>query len=142
MGHGTPDAKLDFNMPAVTSGTTYTAASDQASTDVIDLMSATADVGTGSPVYVRIHVGETAVTQTGTVIFSVQQSSDNGDSDAFTDVPGLVSETFTDGAGLTAGATILEAALPKETERYLRVFATVATGNITAGSFEAFLTIR
>lgn len=136
MGHGTVDVLADFNMPAVNSGTTYTQASDQASTDVIDLESATADIGTGSPVYLKI-VATDAVTQTGTVAFSLQESSDNGDSDAFANI--LTSATFTNAAGLGAGAVIYDGALPKETERYLRVFASIGTGNITAGGFEAFL---
>lgn len=136
MSHGTFETLADFNMPAVASGSTYTAASDQASTDVIDLESATADIGTGSPVYVKI-VATGAVTQTGTVVFKVQQSSDNGGSDAYADI--LSSATFTNGTGLGAGAVILDTALPKTTERYLRVFADIATGNITAGAFEAFL---
>ena len=74
--HGTPDVLLDFDMPAVDSGTTYTT-SNQASTDSIDLESASAEVGTGKPIYVKVHVGDTAVTQTGTLIVSIQDSADN-----------------------------------------------------------------
>jgi len=138
MGHGTLDALADFNMPAVESGTTYTAASDQASTDVIDLMSATADIGTGSPVYVKVvATSDVTIASSGTVAMSLQGSSDNGGSDAFADI---IAGSAT--ADPTAGTVLLDAALPKETERYLRVFATVATGNVTAGSFEAFLYTR
>lgn len=133
-GHGTPDALLDFDMPAVVSGTSYTTSNDT-SDDSIDLEAATCDIGTGSPIYLRVQVGATAVTQTGTVIFSLQDSADNS-SFANTEI---VSATFTNGTGLGAGAIIIDQALPKTTNRYLQILATIATGNITAGSFEAFL---
>jgi hypothetical protein len=139
MAHGTRDVLLDFNMPVVTSGTTYTEAADQASTDVIDLASAIAQIGTGEPIYCKI-LCTGAVTQTGTAVFSLQQSSDNAVADAYADI--LTSATFTNGAGLTAGAVILDAAVPKDTERYLRIWAAVGTGNITAGAFKAFLYTR
>lgn len=134
------DALLDFNMPAVTSGTTYTHASDQASTDVIDLEAASNMLGEGNPVYLKV-ICTTAVTQTGTAVFSLQESSDNASSDAYVNTS-VVSATYTNGAGLTAGATILDVPLPKDLERYLRMFASLVTGNVTAGGFEAYLYVR
>jgi len=139
MAHGTRDDILNFNCPAVNSGSTYVAASDQASTDVIDLEAASALIGTGEPIYVKV-VATADLTQTGTTVVSVQESSDNASTDAYEDI--VTSVTYTNGVGATEGSTLLDAPLPASTERYLRVFFTLATGNITAGGFDAFLYTR
>jgi len=40
---------------------------------------------------------------------------------------------------MTAGALLVDVAVPRGTERYLRAYYTVATANFTAGELTAFL---
>ena len=130
------DALLQFPMPAVDSGVTYTT-SNQAS-DSIDLNAADPNIGAGRKATLK-GVVTAGVTQTGTVTFTLQQSSDNGSSDAFANIPGVASAEFTDGAGLTLGDVIMEVALPPNCERYLRILATIGSGDITAGGFDFWI---
>jgi hypothetical protein len=137
------DALLDFDMPTVDSGTNYTAGSTETSDDVIDLEAADNMIGEGNPVYLKV-VCTTDCTQagsTGTLQFSLQESSDNGDSDAYANTA-IVAPQVGSSGGYSAGDVIIDQALPKDLERYLRIGATVGAENITAGDFEAYLYVR
>lgn len=131
------DELLNFNMPAVVSGTSYTT-SDDYSDDYIDLEAVAPKLGQGKPVRVRVIV-TTAVTlaSSGTIAFSLEGDADTGFSDPTTLLTGA---TYT--SSIAKGVYALDAALPNTTERYLRIKASVATGNVTAGGFEAFLYIE
>lgn len=124
------DAQLEFSVAqAVTSSA--------ASTNYIDT-SAAADM-VGRPVYLVVRVG-TAATASGaaTVTFDLRTDSD----------PAFGSEVtlFSSGAiaktSLTANTWVIRMALPLGTKQYIRLYYTVATGPLTAGTFDAFLTTQ
>lgn len=124
------DAQLEFSVAqAVTASA--------ASTNYVDLGAAGDAVGVGSTCFLVIRVG-TAVTSGGasTVTFDLRTDSD----------PAFGTETtlFTSGAiakaSLTANTWIVQVAVPLGVKRYLRVYYTVATANLTAGTFDAFIT--
>jgi len=131
------DELLNFNMPAVVSGTSYTT-SDDYSDDVIDLEAVAPALGQGNPVRVKV-ICTTDVTQTGTLAFSLEGDADAAFSGATTLLTGA---TFTNAAGADAGDVLMDMALPNATERYLRIKAAIATGNVTAGGFDAFLYVE
>jgi hypothetical protein len=69
------------------------------------------------------------------VTFALQDSADNS---SFADI-------FTTGAigkaTLVAGYIVFTIAIPPTHRRYLRINYTVATGPLTAGKFDAFVTV-
>ncbi|HHV49081.1 MAG TPA: hypothetical protein GXX56_09010 [Rhodocyclaceae bacterium] len=102
-----------------------------ASTDVIDFGQANPNVGLDDRSNMVITVDET-VTASGaaTVTFSVQDSADNS---SFADV----AVTAAIGkANLAAGQQVV-IPMPTKLRRYCRVYYTVATGPLTAGTFSA-----
>jgi len=118
-----------------TFGTAQAVTTSAASTDVIDL-GAVRDIGNGEPLELVILVG-TTVTADGaaTVTFDLQTDDDSGFGSAAT----LASSGAIGKASLTAGTEVLRIKVPLNVERYLRVYYTVATGPLTAGTFTAFL---
>ena len=64
------------------------------------------------------------------------QSDDNS---SFSTPVNLVLSDAIPKASLTAGTQVLRVAVPYGTERYLRLFYTVATGPLTAGKFTSGL---
>lgn len=116
------------------------------STNVIDLGSTNTlkDMGNGQPVYLIIQT-QTTCTDTGsdaTVTASLE-------SDSTTDLATSATVHFTTGAlafaaYATAGSVLACIALPlgKTYEQYLGVRYTVASGPLTAGKFDAFLTVN
>ena len=102
-----------------------------ASTDVIDFVQASPDIGMDG-LSAMVITTRSAVTAAGaaTVTFSVQDSADNS---TFTDV----AVTAAIGkATLVAGYQIV-IPMPTKLRRYCRVYYTVGTGPLTAGSFSA-----
>ncbi|HNB43400.1 MAG TPA: hypothetical protein PLL72_04305 [Burkholderiaceae bacterium] len=102
-----------------------------ASTDVIDFVQASPDIGMDC-LSMMVITTRSAVTAAGaaTVTFSVQDSADNS---TFTDV----AVTAAIGkATLVAGYQIV-IPMPTKLRRYCRVYYTVGTGPLTAGSFSA-----
>lgn len=118
-----------------TFGTAQAVTASAASTDIIDL-GAVRDLGNGEPLELVILVG-TTVTADGaaTVTFALQTDDNDGFSSAAT----LASTAAIGKASLTAGTEVLRVKVPLDVERYLRVYYTVATGPLTAGTFTAFL---
>ena len=109
------------------------------STNVVDLGGTTQDVGNGEPVYLVILCTE-AATAAGdaTVTFSLESDST---ADLATSASVHLSTGAVGKAALTAGKVVAAVALPMaDYERYLGVRYTVATGPLTAGKFDAFLT--
>ena len=107
-----------------------------ASTDVIDLGVLT-DIGEGRELELLVQVG-TAFTAVGAATMTVALQGSVDDS-TFTDM--AVSRAIGK-ADLTAGATLLNVSIPpvgagQAVPRYIRVFYTVATGPMTAGTVTA-----
>lgn len=114
------------------------------STNVIDLGATNTlkDIGAGVPIYLVI-LTQTTCTDTSsdaTVTFSLE-------SDSTANLATSATVHYTTGARAfasyaTAGTVVAAVALPisKTYERYLGVRYTVASGPLTAGAFDAFLT--
>lgn len=102
-----------------------------ASTDVIDFGQANPNVGLDDRSNMVITVDESATASgAATVTFSVQDSADNS---SFADV----AVTAAIGkANLAAGQQVV-IPMPTKLRRYCRVYYTVATGPLTAGTFSA-----
>lgn len=95
-----------------------------------------ADIGTGEDTYLTIQVDE-AVTSGGaaTVDFKYVES-DNADLSSSTT---LASTGAIGKATLVAGYQAMKIKIPANTKRYVGVIYTVATADLTAGKFSAFL---
>lgn len=105
--------------------------------DVIDLGSASRDVGNGEPLYLVIQVDTTFVGATSTTKFELASDST---ADLATSKTVHLATPAIPVATLVAGYT-LAYVLPNDTyERYLGLWETVATANVTAGKINAFLT--
>ena len=118
--------------------------------NVMDLGSATRDLGNGQPVYLVINVDTEIITggSAGTILFQLASDAQAAiATDASATVHLTTATLVTDDAAansdlLNAGATILVAALPQGTtyERYLGILCTIGTTTVTAGKINAFLT--
>lgn len=106
-----------------------------ASTKSIDTGLALRDIGSGEPVYLLIKVDTTATSGgTTTVDFALQDSADNSSfADTGVKVSGIAKAT------LVAGYQVLAVPLPIGLRRYIQVYYTVNTNNLTAGAFTATL---
>lgn len=113
------------------------------STNVIDLTLGqsgltTIDIATGEPIYLTI-LTTTAAAAVGaaTVTFSLESDST---ADLATSATVHWTSAAIGKATLVAGYTVVQMAIPRGNyERYLGVRYTVATGPLTAGAFDAFL---
>lgn len=119
------------NMFSNAQAVTVTAASD-----VIDLGSP--DAGMADDLWLTIRV-DTAVTASGsaTVAFKLQSDSAATFDAAVVD---NISIAAIAKATLVANYTVIRTKLPVGIKRYARVYYTVASGPLTAGKFDAFLT--
>lgn len=109
--------------------------------DVIDLGSASRDIGNGEPLYLVIQV-DTAVTSDGSATVAFELASD---AQAAIATDGTATVHYATAsiakATLVAGYTAAVVALPHGTyERYLGVLQNVGTAALTAGKVNAFLT--
>jgi hypothetical protein len=126
----------DLNFDVVGTGQAITASA--ASTDVIDLGVANPNAGEGTPVNAVVTVTATfgSAASDETLTIAIQGSDDNGSSDAFASVSTREAIPI---ASLTGGARFY-IPLPKEHERYVRLYYTVAgSGNFTAGTVHSYL---
>lgn len=107
-----------------------------ASTDIIDL-GVDRDIGMTN-IRLRSSIDE-ALASAGatTVTIDLQTSNDP----AFGSFDTIFSSGVIGKAAGTRGAVLVDAAVPRKTKRYLRVYYTVATGPFTAGKFDTFLAI-
>ena len=106
-----------------------------ASTNVVDLKAA-GNIE-GKPYYLHVKVN-TAATASGdaTVTFALQTDSD----EAFGSATTLWTSAAIGKAALTAGTEVVRLPINgMPLKRYTRVYYTVATGPLTAGKFDAFL---
>lgn len=109
-----------------------------ASTNVIDLTDAAANIGRGgTPLYLQVKCNTTTDSSGDAAVLAVtlEHSDDNSTyTQTGIGVTGLAQ------ASVTAGAILLTAALPPTLKRYIRVYYTVSTANYTAGAFDAYIT--
>jgi hypothetical protein len=114
-----------------------TSTGDTASTNIYDNGSANvAEVGLTSELWVNASVN-TTVTSAGAATVAVVLQ-DSADGSTWADV--LAGATFAL-AALTAGANLLTVQPPVGTRRFLRIAYRVGTAALTAGSFNAFISL-
>lgn len=106
-----------------------------ASTDYIDL-GVLRDIGNGERPEILVLCTQD-VTAAGAATVTVALQTD--DNSSFSSPVNLVLSDAIPKASLVAGTEILRVAVPYGTERYLRLFFTVATGPLTAGKFTSGL---
>jgi len=123
------DAQLELS---VAQAVTVTAAS----TNTIDLTVAGDAVGS-APAYLAVRVG-TACTAAGSATLTIDLQTDSDV--AFGTAVTLFSSGVIAVASLTANTWIVRVALPIGLNRYNRLYYTVATGPLTAGTIDAFIT--
>lgn len=113
---------------APTTGTT-------ASTNVVDTGVAGRGIGSGEPVWLVVQVVTTCTSGGSNTTQAVLQ--DSADNSSFSTV---LSGVATAVASLVAGYNLLRVALPLGLRRYIRVAYVIATADLTAGAFDAYLT--
>lgn len=115
--------------------------------DVIDLGSASRDIGAGQPLYLIIQTDTEIITggTAGTIKFQLASDSTADLATSATihyDTGTLVTDdAAANDARLNAGGLICSIALPQGAvyERYLGILAVIATTTVTAGKINAFL---
>lgn len=107
------------------------------STNIVDLGSVR-DIGQGEELWLTVRVG-TAAASTGssTVTIALQTDTASGFGTAVT----LAQTAAIAKASLTANTEVWKIPLPEGVQRYLRLNYTVATADLTAGTFDAFLSL-
>lgn len=117
--------------------------------DVINLKSASLDIGQGEPVYAVINVDTEIITggDAGTIQFFVASDAQaaiatDGSATIHASSPSIVTDgTDANGALAKAGQFPLFVELPVGTyEQYLGILCTIGTTAVTAGKINAFLT--
>ena len=119
-----------------TLGTAQAVTASAASTDYIDL-GAARDIGMGDPLHMVITVGD-AVTATGAATVTIGLQCD--DNTSFSTPKTVIQTDAIPKATLVAGHQIFLPIPVGLDERYVRVYYTVATGPLTAGTFSAAIT--
>ncbi|MCF7939676.1 MAG: hypothetical protein K9L68_13850 [Spirochaetales bacterium] len=119
-----------------------TGAKEQAVTDsaasASQLQFGSEDIGQGNPVRFYVMVTEDFAALTSLNI-ALQESSDDGSSDAYADVLSSGEIALAD---LKAGDIVFEAVVPKDVEKYLQAYFTVTGTTATAGKVVAGLSRR
>lgn len=107
--------------------------------DVIDLgATPDRDIGVGNNMYLNVNVSTAIAAGAGGTYQVKLVTSDNSDLSSGTDL--VVSASLDAAAGIAAGTSILNIAIPSATyARYLGIQEVVGTANTTAGALNAFL---
>lgn len=105
-----------------------------ASTNLIDL-GVDRDIGTTN-IRFRVQVDTTFQSTAGSTCTIALQTDSTS---AFSSATTLFTSAAIAKASMTAGALLVDVAVPRGTERYLRAYYTVATADFTAGALTAFL---
>ena len=113
---------------APTTGTT-------ASTNSLDTTAALRSIGSGEPLWLVVQCVTTATSGGANTTQAVLQ--DSADDSSFATVLSGAAYAV---ASIVAGFNLLRVILPTGLRRYLRVAYVIATANLTAGNFDAFLT--
>lgn len=111
---------------------------DNVSTNIIDTEVDASNIGEGSPLYLDVSIGATAVDSAGDAATMAVQLQESADNSTWTDL--LTSVVFAQ-AAMTAGAKLLRVAIPDNAKRYLRVNYLVAVADFTAGTVNAHIGI-
>lgn len=112
---------------APTTGTT-------ASTNVLNTLTATRDIGAGKRLELIVEVVTTCTSGgSNTTQIVLQDSADNS---SFTTV---LSGPATAVASLTAGTELLRIGIPPGLRQYIRIAYVIATADLTAGAFTAYI---
>lgn len=106
-----------------------------ASTNVIDL-GAARNQAIGEELYLHIKCVEDATAAGAATVTFALQVDDNA---SFSSASTIYTTAAIGKATLVDGYEVVRVRVPKGTERYMRVYYTVATGPLTAGKFDAFL---
>lgn len=129
------DAELEFSDGQAVTATAI-------SENVVDLGATPTlrDIGAGEPMWLVVNVG-TAFTAAGAATLTITLESDSTADLATSATTHWTSATIPK-ASLTANTNIVKQPLPSEVtyERYLGLRYTVATGPMTAGTLDAFIT--
>lgn len=109
-----------------------------ASTNVFDFGPQARSESNGGQLFATVRVG-TACTASGsaTLTIAFQSSIDEGFSSPIIKFSSIAIPK----ASLTADTEVFKFAIPKGMERYGRIYYTVATGPLTAGTLDAFITL-
>jgi hypothetical protein len=134
------DSRLEFSDGQAVTATAI-------STNVVDLISNASgknpvrDIGTGEDVYLVV-ITRTAATDSGNdATLAVSLESDSTENLATSPTVHFTTGALAFGAFSAAGSVLAAVKLPSGNyERYLGVRYTVASGPLTAGNFDAFLT--
>lgn len=115
--------------------------------NVIDLGTASPDIGNGEPIYLVIQTDTEIITAGSAGTIQFQLASDSTADLATSATVHFASASFVtddaaaNSAALNAGGVIAAVALPSGTyERYLGIQAVIGTTEVTAGKINAFLT--
>lgn len=117
--------------------------------NVIDLGTASLDIGNGEPLYLVIQTDTEVITAgaAGTIQFKLASdaqaaiATDGTATVHYTSASLVTDDAAANSAALNAGGVIAAVALPQGTyERYLGILATIGTTEVTAGKINAFLT--
>lgn len=135
-----PDIKNIFTYDSETGAKDQAVTASAASASQLDFGDGdkAGDIGRGNPVRVYAIVTEDFKTLTSLKI-SIQESSDDGDSDSYEDI---ISSGDIALADLTAGDIVWETTLPPEAERYMQAYFTVTGSDATEGKIMVGLSMR
>ncbi len=95
------------------------------------------DIGAGSPLRLIV-ICDTTAQSTGSSTVTISLETD--DASTFPSATTLFTTAAIAKASITAGTKLVDTALPKGFEKYAQLRYTVATANLTAGAFTAFIT--
>lgn len=114
-----------------------TATGDTASTNILDT-GAAQDEGVGESVYLTVKCNTTATSGGSATVQAVLQTATDA---AFTTPVDVLSGPALAVASVTADTELLKAKLPIGLDRYVRVAYRIGTAVLTAGKFDAFLSV-
>ena len=106
------------------------------STNVIDTGVAGRSIGSGQPIELVVQVATTATSAGASTMQIVLQ--DSADNSSFANVATYPAVAV---ANLVAGLEMARIKLPAGLRRYIRIAYVIATADLTAGAFNAFLTL-
>lgn len=112
--------------------------SSAASTKSIDTATALRDIGSGEPIELIVAVHTTVAASGGAsnTTVALQDSADNSTFATVVSGPAVAKAT------LVAGYELLRIRLPAGLRRYIQVYYTVDTNDLTAGAFDAYLALN
>jgi len=108
------------------------------STNILDLAVADPNIGEGTKLVLHVEVSEAFASGTSAGTLSIKLQ-DSADASSWADLA-INTKAFAI-ADLTAGAKLVEIALPYKLRRYLKLVYTVGTEAMTAGKVNAYISL-